>query len=134
MRSLSVIFAVAIVLSSCNSDDNGPTPLIVGSWRPVAFKSPDGVWQNRDSSLAPLAPVAFFKDGNVSNIGGGWCNVAERYKLKNDTLDFTYSPPQCIPFVNPGPGNAKVLKLDGNTLELKWLRFQTSSVRYERIR
>ena len=112
------------VLNSCKSNEPEAN-LLVGSWNLTSLKlESDSTW--KEVNIGSQLNVIFKGNGSISSvttnpIGGGWCNVAEKYTLNDKQLHFEFGEAHCIPFLDPKvPELAQIVEISEETLLIKW--------------
>lgn len=130
--AILILFIVGLWLQSCNFKETFVHPFsITDSWRLTEHQRyPDSSWNaiNVNNSLI----VRFKLDGNIqfdkeeSYYGWipfqeGWCNRAEKYKLKDGRIYFGFGERRCVHIVAPNtPPYGHILKLTKQELVIEW--------------
>ncbi|TAE28869.1 MAG: hypothetical protein EAZ91_14065 [Cytophagales bacterium] len=133
MKKLVLFFVLAFILNACNLN-NPEANRIVGTWIVDGATSSPGNTRNNFFMGFPAkgTDITFTRKETLTStkevfFSGGWCNWADRYSVKNDTIFLEYGKPGCIPLIPPKiSSKVAILALDRNVLKIRYEGYDIS--------
>jgi hypothetical protein len=128
MKNLLLLLGLYLSLNACNLN-NPEANRIVGTWVVEGSTPSPGNTHNNFVMGFPAkgTDITFTKKGGLTTtkeevfFSGGWCNWADKYSVKSDTIFLEYGKPGCIPFIPPQiSSRVAILALDRKVLKIRY--------------
>jgi hypothetical protein len=128
MKNRLILLLLALSLNACNLN-NPEANRIVGTWIVEESAPVPGNTRNNFIMGFPKkgADITFTKKGALTSTKekaffyGGWCNWANGYSVRRDTIFLKYGEAECIPIVPPQISNkVAIMALDRNVLKIRY--------------